>query len=195
MKEFWNKNAANYDEHMRASGHYDAQKQVSELLKENIQSPILDLAAGPGYLAGILLAKDHCVTLNELSPKMLVQASDKYSHYPKSKFTQSDAQNITVNQKFKTIICCNLFYYLQSREKAIQDWKNHLTTDGAIIVIEEYPFQIPSSESLEGRELANLIKPISITEIKNYFKDFTLIREVKTPIDDQHDLYGLVFKK
>ena len=197
VKNLWDKNTENYDVHMQETGHYEAQKKILESLIQYIDSPILDIASGPGYLDGLLLKKGYEVTFNDFSSEMVSLSKQKYDKYPNAKFENTDADELTLDGKYHTIICCNLFYYLPNRAGAIESWIEHLTEDGNIIVIEEYPFQRPSTPEMSESEseLMRLIDPITSDEIKKYFEVLNLVSQSKTSIDKQHDLYGYVFAK
>lgn len=185
---------ADYDLHMSKTGHYDAQEKILQLLAGQIHQPILDLACGTGFLIAKLSKNFFRVFGNDFSPEMCEIASKKTG----AKITNEDAEVLnSYNQKFQTIICCNLFFYLQNRDKAINRWANLLETNGKIIFFEEYPFVKPASEEMDKHteELMSLINPISPKDIQNLMAQngFKMDEEVKTKIDEKHDLFGLVF--
>ncbi|MCX6793073.1 MAG: class I SAM-dependent methyltransferase [Candidatus Falkowbacteria bacterium] len=195
IKEFWDEAALDYNEHMLQTGHYKAQAEVINLLEDQIKSPVIDLAAGTGYLSKILLQKNLEVTLNDFSDRMINLCKESLQSFSEGSFIKNNAEAIAVDKKFQTIICCNLFYYLQDRVKAIAGWKSILEDGGRIILLEEFPFQQPTTElmSSHDKRLMDLINPVTPQDIKLYFKDFKFIKEVKTAINQEHDLYGLVF--
>jgi len=185
---------ADYDLHMSKTGHYDAQEKILQLLAGQIHEPILDLACGTGFLISRLSKKFTEIYGNDYSSAMAEIATKKTGH----KITIENAESLeSYSQKFKTIICCNLFFYLQNRDKALNRWANLLETDGKIIFLEEYPFLKPASEEMDKHteELMLLINPISLKDITNLLSQngFKMDAEVKTSIDDKHSLYGLVF--
>jgi len=179
---------------MSKTGHYNAQEKILDLLIDQIQEPILDLACGTGFLIGKLSKNFSLISGNDFSSAMVGTASNN----KKITITNDNAEDLkSYDQKFGTIICCNLFFYLQDRNKAINRWANLLETNGKIIFIEEYPFIKPSSTEMDKHteELMSLISPISPKDIQNIMAQngFKLDNEVNTKIDANHDLYGLVF--
>lgn len=183
-----------YDEHMTKTGHYKAQEKILNLLFNQIEEPILDLACGTGFLINLLSNKFSKIFGNDFSPEMAKIARKKYE-FP---ITHDNSEILdSYTKKFKTIISCNLFFYLQNRDKAIKRWAKLLDSNGKIIFIEEYPFIKPKSKEMDKhtKKLMNLIDPIPPKEIEKLLAQngFSLIKKVKTKIDEKHNLYGLVF--
>ncbi len=197
IKQLWNRAVADYDLHMQETGHYAAQEQLLNKLEDEFRSPVLDLAAGPGFLAGKLLDKGSEVILNDFSEKMFQSFSQKFANNPNVAFSHQDAHTVDSDKKFMTILCCNLFYYLEDRNAAIQNWKTLLQKDGSVVLFEEYPFHRPETKEMSAHEvdLMNLIQPISPDEIETIFSrsGFKLKVLKKVAIDANHNLYGFVF--
>ncbi len=197
IKNLWNQAITDYDLHMQKTGHYSAQEKLLNELKNYFESPIIDLATGPGFLAEKLLIKEHQVILNDFSDQMFKSFSKKFSTNINAVFLNQDAQSINLKESFKTIICCNLFYYLENRDVAIQNWKNLLKSSGLIILFEEYPFHRPNTEEMKNheRELMDMIQPLSPNEIIKIFakNNFRLLDKKNVSIDQNHDLYGFIF--
>jgi len=194
IKKLYTLSCNSYDLHMRKSGHYRAQKRILELIKAYIKEPILDVACGPGFFAQMLSKKFSQLYINDFSPGMIKIASTRLS----CPATIENAETLTsYKKKVNTIICCNLFYYLKNKEKALKRWQQILNPNGVIIVIEEYPFRKPAGKQIDefSRQLMSLISPVSISITKKIFRnsDFELINQVETPIDQKHNLYAFVF--
>ena len=198
-KSFWDKSATDYDGHMRDTKHYEAQAFLYTSLKSFFVSPIIDLACGSGFLSGLFLSDGHSVVLNDFSSVMIELSKLKLENYQKAKFSIQDATNFNSSTKFKTIVCCNLFFYIQNRPEAIKFWEKYLDTDGAVILFEEYPFKNPAYGKMEHheKELSTFIDPISPERIQELFAEnnFELIGKNFVKIDKDHNLYGFVFKK
>lgn len=196
IKDFWNKEYNDYDLHMKETNHYNAQSEIIESLKDEIKSPILDIACGSGFLTEILFKKYKDVQANDFSLSMINVAQKRL---PEVLFTNDDAETLeSYKQKtYNTVIVNNLFFYIQNRDMAIKRWKELLKIDGKIILIEEYPFLITKEKNFseKEKELLSIIDPISPEEIKNYMinNGFIFIKDVFVPIDSIHNLYGLVF--
>ena len=202
IKNLWSQAVFDYDSHMQKTGHYSAQENLLGDLKSYLESPILDLATGPGFLAEKLLESKHEVTLNDFSDEMFTFFSNRFRKNSHAHFSNQDAHSMDLKDlptfPFKTIICCNLFYYLENRVLAINNWKKLLKNAGAIILLEEYPFHRPDTKEMKSyeSELMALVQPLSPGEIEKQFieKGFKLIDKRKTSIDKNHNLYGFVFK-
>jgi ubiquinone/menaquinone biosynthesis C-methylase UbiE len=185
-----------YDEHMKKTGHYSAQLKIINEIVDEIEEPILDLACGSGFLLSHLSNRFSNISANDFSKKMTGLAKKKNQ---KIAFTNDNSETLeSYDQKFNTIICCNLFFYIQNRNKAIARWKGLLNKKGKIIFIEEHPFIKPKPSQMDefARRLMKLVKPISPEEISDLMhrNGFISIKETKDIIDDEHNLYGLVFK-
>lgn len=194
IKKLFDVSLNDYDEHMNKTGHYKAQERIIRLIKDGIKEPILDLACGTGFLIKLLSKDFSKVFGNDFSP-LMAEAARKRIDAP---ITNENAENLeSYDKKFKTIISCNVFFYLQNREKAIRRWVSLLEKDGKVIFIEEYPFIKPKSEEMNKHteELMSIIDPISPEDIKNLMAQngFSLVKNVNTAIDEKHNLYGLVF--
>lgn len=194
ISDFWDVSSAYYDKHMTKTRHYEAQKIIIESVIDQICEPILDLACGSGFLIGLLSQNFTKIQGNDFSIEMVNLASRKYDY----SFTNEDAVTLpSYNHKFKSIISCNLFYYIQDRDKAIKRWSELLRPKGKIIFIEENPFIKPSSKEMDqySNQLMEVIDPISPEEIEKIMSQngFSLKFKVKTKIDEKHSLYGLIF--
>lgn len=201
IQKFWNKSCADYDEHMEETGHYQAQRAILEKISPEIKAPLLDLACGTGYLLKLFSEKAEKIYANDFSLNMLDMTKNRFlnSNCDVTYVNESAIQLSTIKeQKFNTITCCNLFYYLhEDRPAAIKRWKELLLPGGHIIFVEEYPFVQPDSDEMDEHteELMDIIDPISPQEIEKLMKDegFSLVRREKAQIDDKHDLYGSIY--
>ena len=193
----WDRVMRAFDEHMENTGHYGAQERVLQQLELEFRSPILDVGAGPGHLAGKLNERGHEVRVNDISKDAVLHLLGKFQGNPLVDVSSQDAANMEFTKKFKTIVACNTFYYFsdEERDKVIQNWRNLLEKDGSIILVEEYPF-IVSMDNKNRERILNITHPIPPEEIAGRFKKngFELKQRVETPIDGQHKLYGSVFK-
>lgn len=197
IKDLYDKCSHDYDEHMLLTGHYYAQKEIMKHLIPSIKEPILDLACGTGFLAKELLHKFKDISLNDFSDLMTKKAEENY-HF---KITNDNAETLQSykDKKFKTIICSNLFFYIQDKDKAITRWKQLLDKNAKLILIEEYPFITPRSEEMDPhtKKLMSLINPLSIEEVESIMSshNLKLVKKEKVMIDKKHELFGLIFEK
>src|SRR3989344_8181992 len=145
ISSFFNKNCKNYDEHMEKTRHYQIQIKLIQILRKYIQEPILYLACGTGRIL-LELSKDFGdLSGNDLSLEIIKIAK---TNLPEGTFMNEEAQELPFHQKrYNTLICCNLLFYLSEPQKALQKWKEFLTSNGTLIIIEEYPFVFPKGSS------------------------------------------------
>lgn len=199
IKRLYDVYANGYDLHMEKTGHYKSQDHIYLKVKPYIVEPVIDLACGPGHILKKLASDYAKIIANDISEKMLAIAKTKIKNKNVS-FENNDASKLKTNSgnKFGTIICANLFYYIKDKEATINNWKNNLNMNENIIFIEEHPFIQPKSNELSGKKsgLTSIIQPISPTELIDLMKraGFELLLNTKVAIDKNHDLYGLVFK-
>ncbi len=190
IQKFFDAQAKNYDTHMQQSGHYAAQLRIIEKIQEDTLPPILDAACGSGVLVKYFSENFTFIQGNDFSKEMVVEARRTNPH---TKITCEDAASLPgYTKKFRTIICCNLFYYLPNKNKALQRWRNLLENEGKLIIIEKFPFKYPRFE-----DFTLIVNPISFLKIKEIVEKnkFKLERKAKEYIDEHHNLYALVFKK
>ena len=134
IKELYGEFCIEYDKHMKKTGHYLAQQKIIKKIINEIHDPILDLACGGGFLIKQLSKKFSKIQANDFSQEMLKRAKIEN---PNTKLTNDNAETLAFyNQKFNTIISCNLFFYIQNRNKAIKRWRELLNENGKIIGIE-----------------------------------------------------------
>ncbi len=177
---------------MEESGHYKAQEKVLKELLPEIAEPILDLACGTGFILSILSKLFNSLSANDLSIGMLNFTRNKLKNKILN-YSNENAEELVSCARFKTIICCNLFYYLVNYNKAITKWKKLLEESGKIIIIEEHPFTI-KEKMIELKNIVNPKMPEEIIQIMNE-NSLRLVRTEKTAIDSFHDLYGFAFVK
>ena len=194
IKKFYEDNFSDYDSHMRETGHYDAQAVIISEILDETKEPILDLACGIGVILKLLSDKFEKLVGNDFSLPMVKAAQKETGLH----ITNDNAETLeSHSEKYGTIICCNLFYYIQNKTEAISRWKELLDDGGHIIIIEEFPFGDPNKGKLDQQadELLKLVDPMSPEEIEATMKSqgFDLKKKVQTTIDGKHDLYGSVF--
>lgn len=183
---FFDFNYQKYDKHMQESGHYLAQEKLLRLLLKEVREPILDLACDTGFILSLLSEQFVNLFANDLSIKML-NFTKKKLNLKLINYSNDNVESLnSYSQKFSTIICCNLFHYIEDHNKAITRWKQLLDNDGKIILIEEYPFIL--RENL--RQLTKVINPKTIEEISRIMKmnHLMLSRTEEMPIDSRHYL-------
>lgn len=195
VKNLYDRCCQDYDDHMQQTGHYAAQERILKQILGDIKSPILDIACGTGYLYRKLNEQYSDVFANDMSEKMSSRLEAEGTIV-----THENAEIlVSYEHQFNTLISCNLYYYLQKKEQALERWHRLLKDNGKLVLIEEYPFIQPKSTEMNDHtsELMKLIHPVSIDEIKAEVTErgFVYDKIVSTAIDNEHNLYGIVFKK
>lgn len=200
IKALYSEYALIFDEHMESTGHYRAQRRLIGLLMEYVKEPIIDLGAGTGYLCSVLMEHGEIskIYVNDISKTMIQRAQDRLNEKTVY-FSNFDAEEISVKDRFKTIISCNLFFYLCDPVNAINNWNKILELDGSIMLLEEHPFLYPRSMKNinyvnELMKIHRYFKPKEIIEMFKY-QGMCLVKEVEVEIDANHNLKGYVFKK
>lgn len=185
--------AREYDAHMRVSGHYAAQHKLLAKIRSNVQNPVLDLACGAGEIVTLLSKNGYSIIGNDLSQNMLDLAARTT---PSVHFTCEDTEYLpSYSSSFGTLICCNLWYYLSNQQNALLRWKELLLPNGNLLLLEEYPFQLPKS-CLLSENIKAIVKPVPPNHIISTIESggWTLCHQDHEPIDTQHDLHALLFK-
>ncbi|VVB56578.1 L-alanine exporter AlaE [uncultured archaeon] len=195
IRNLYEKCTPAYDRHMEETGHYAAQQKLYNLVKKYVGEPVLDLACGPGFLLGLLAGDFERIYGNDFSKPMLDAAERRA---PKAVLTRENAEDFVggLHAHYGTIFCCNLFYYLQNREKTIQHWESLLAPGGRMIFFEEEPFVQPSGEKLGAYlyQMAALTKPVPMDELVRLVEKAGLevVERHSVPIDEKHRLHAVV---
>ena len=221
--------AGTYDQHMgQDTGHYEAILDVLTYSSRYLKAPILDITAGTGEvllyalelerfgdnfrshemgharrIAGRLLPDigRGTIVANEISPKMLGAAREKLEGFDVS-FTSYNALSLPGNWQFQTVICSQTMHILAADDKKgfVQSIHDVLAPGGYAVVIEEDPFLVSRTASIDGVGLfisavACPIKQdalIGIFEVNGF--EYSEHRAVH-PIDSEHVMRVHVFKK
>ncbi len=189
-KLFFNRHSDEYDLHMELSGHYAAQRKLLHQVSLYIKEPILDLACGTGMLLKWLSVQFSEIHGNDFSKTMLVKAQQLVSAMS---WTNNNATTLRSHRvKYGTLICCNLFFYLLDYHTALSKWRELLSDDGTLLVMEEEPFVYPQQLSW----LEQIVHPLPIAKVRDIFKieGYNLMQHEFTAIDQNHDLHILIFK-
>ncbi|MBU0532061.1 class I SAM-dependent methyltransferase [Candidatus Micrarchaeota archaeon] len=197
----YNAFAETYDEHMIATGHYEAIKNVLFYAGPHLRTPILDITAGTGevirYVMDFMATADMMresevmqrkfgsllfalpevsngkIYANEISSKMLEKAREKLRGNGVT-FTDYSAYALPDEYPcFRTVICSQTFHLIPDEDKVmmVRAIRNALAHGGIAVVMEEDPFRISPTPHIE---------PISL-----------FIRSVAAPIKHRAKLSGL----
>jgi ubiquinone/menaquinone biosynthesis C-methylase UbiE len=208
IKEAYNFIANEYDNYMEETNHARAQREIIELLKDEITGRVVDIGTGTGIIA-ITIAKkilDSEVTAIDISEKMIEEArKNARKAGVKIDFLIDDIEESKLpDNKFDIVICCLGMLWFINKEKALKEMARICKEKGKIILIEEEGEAVRSRDDLQRfsqnlqtffSQIEKLETPISIQEIKEKMRDlsFQLKREYRVPIDQDHGFVAMVF--
>jgi len=217
--------ADSYDRHMgEETGHFDAMKKALEFAGPFIRRPLLDITCGTGELLSHTLGlmelfeklrmrmingslvrtpggDEGAIVANEISAKMLEIAQRKMPG-DRVAFTRLNAMDLPVNWQFATVICSQTMHIISEEDKTrmVRSMHRVLSRGGVAIVIEEDPFLISPSSSIEGIELflRAVAKPVTKSALIGYFESAGFRNtghSATCPIDSKHVMGLHIFEK
>ena len=219
LSKLYDKFAERYDIHMGSeTGHYRAIKRVLGYAEPYLELPIIDLSAGTGEPMMFALENmgskgfrgaDNGLTyqihVNEISAKMLGIAECKLGRVPKVGFTDYSALDLPEHLKgrFRTVLCSQTFHIISEEDKLryVSAIREALVTGGHAIVMEEDPFRITPTPSIEPVSLflRSVVAPIKHRgTLIAYFENngFTRLEDrAVSPIDAEHSMRLHIFEK
>ncbi|HSB47306.1 MAG TPA: methyltransferase domain-containing protein [Candidatus Bilamarchaeum sp.] len=211
--------ALNYDAHMgEQTGHYRAIRRVLGYAEPYLSLPVIDLSAGTGepmgYAVEIMAAKarlrlqtdlTYQIHMNEISPRMLEIAERKHGKIPGAGFTDYSAYTIPEHLKgrFRTVLCSQTFHIISEQDKPrmVESMRELLVPGGHAVVIEEDPFRITQTPSIEpvSMFLRSVVDPIKNPgKLIGYFvtHGFRRVDEsAHSNIDSEHAMHLHIFQK
>jgi ubiquinone/menaquinone biosynthesis C-methylase UbiE len=211
--------AQNYDAHMgEQTGHYRAINRVLGYAEPYLNLPMIDLSAGTGepvkYAVNAMGGKarlrvetdlTYLIHLNEISARMLEIAESKLGTTPRVGFTDYSAYVLPdyMKGKFRTVLCSQTFHIISEQDKPrmVESMRDLLVPGGHAVVIEEDPFRITQTPSIEpvSMFLRSVVDPIKhIGTLIAYFENsgFGRIDEsAESGIDSEHAMHLHVFQK
>lgn len=211
IKEAFDFITNDYDDYMEKTNHKNAQKKISELLQDEINGEVIDIATGTGIIA-INIAKkipNSRVTATDVSEKMIEKARENARNVGVDvNFLVGDIEkSILPDNKFDIVICCLGMPWFTNREMVLKEIVRICKKSGKIILIEEEGETARSKKPKDKNSLFNerllqffskvekLETSISPKEIEEEMDklSYKLIKKVKTRIDENHGFVGMVF--
>jgi len=196
VKHAFNDFTNDYDNFMEKTKHNNAKLKTLEKLKSRITGKVLDVATGTGDVA-LWISK------NTFSSVVGIDFSEKMIEHAKTKgdnidFLVQDIENLKFNNnEFDTVICCLAICWFGNREKCISEMKRVCKSEGNIIFLEEDGNIKSVDNKTDGimKTFENLENFVSVDKIKKIV-DLELIEQTPIePVDENHGLVGLVFRK
>jgi ubiquinone/menaquinone biosynthesis C-methylase UbiE len=219
--------SARYDRHMGVeTGHYEAMREVLPFASRYLRAPILDITAGTGELLSFALGLacegrtlradeaaplaasrllpnlgEGAVVANEISPLMLEIAERKLERFSVA-LTSYNALSLPANWKFRTVLCSQTMHLLAEDDKKhfVRSIHDVLIPGGHAVVLEEDPFMVSPSESIDGVGLCirAVACPMKTDALLGMFEvnGFTYTEHrAAHAIDSEHIMRLHVFKK
>ena len=213
-----------YDTHMgEQTGHYAAIERLLWFAAPRLEFPMLDITAGTGeplsYALHITKAglhgfpdqrwrpplppePDGAVFANEISGKMLGTAKRKLRSLPDEAFMNGSAYDVPL-EGMATVLCSQTFHLIPDEDKMrlVQAIHRSLRKGGTAIVMEEDPFRISPTPSIEevSMFLRAVVKPIKHRgKLQGLFatNGFVNLEErAAFPIDPHHIMRLHLFQK
>lgn len=201
-----------YDNYMEKSNHANAQKKIIELLKDEINGKVIDVATGTGTIAICIARKipNISITAVDVSEKMIEKAKKNAELAGVDiNFLVGDSEKLKISdKKFDIVICCLGLLWIIDKEAALKEMARICKINGKIILIEEEGetarARRPGDENLIFSEkmlsffskVEKLETSISLEEIERKVKKlgYNIVKKIKERIDEYHGFVGMVFE-
>ena len=197
----------NYDQHMRATNHYVTMQKIRRQLRSYFNGRILDPTCGTGEALKMLLdmfgADARLLIGNDFSDGMLAHARIKLRNSG-TLLTTFDAEDVRLaSATIGTVFCSYTFHWFTDKERVAQEFRRVLVPEGTLISLEEFPLLINGSKHMPRdvkKMIANTVGKTKLNGLDELIRIFrstglVFVDLVIEKIDDNHDMYGLVFKR
>lgn len=168
-EKFWDKMSLVYDLFMKKdkNTYIVAVEKIKKTLGEDAE--VLELATGTGIIGIRVAAFVKSVIATDFSENMIAQAKKKQIP-PNITFEKQDATNLsyTVNS-FDAVIIANALHVMPNPEKALDEIKRVLKTNGVLIA----PTFVDHKKSLKAKVTSFIIelfgfKPVHVWTLESY---------------------------
>ncbi len=211
IKEAYDSIAYDYDDYMEKTNHAKAQREIIELLHEEIWGSVLDIGTGTGIIAASIARKipDSEVTAIDISERMIEQGKRNTRRAGVDvNFYVDDIEGLLFpDNSFDVVICCLGMLWFIDKEEALKEMMRVCKMGGKIILIEEkgetLRSKIGTKKPLFNErflrvflKIEELETPISLGEIEEKMNklSYELTKKVDVEIDKNHGFIGMVFE-
>ncbi|MBU0527343.1 methyltransferase domain-containing protein [Candidatus Micrarchaeota archaeon] len=208
-KKSWDEIAGEFDSYMLKTGHYRAQSRVLGASREYIRAPVLDICCGTGrslhwmYRNGMTdyVGIDESANMIRLARQMatVIDPLENMNGTGK-RFLCGVAESIGDRmplRKFKTVLLFNATAYVDL-DSVMRQLPAIMETGAKLIVADEDPFVFSAmgkDSSMRGA-IESMARRKSVDVIANRIRArFNQIGHVDVPIDEKHNLVGMIFEK
>ncbi len=209
IKRLYNKYfSKNYDKHMEETNHYATMQKIIIRLRSHFNGRILDPSCGTGEALKMMLelfgADARLLIGNDFSERMLEQARIKLRNSG-SLLTTFDAEEgiKLASSTIGTVFCSYTFHWFVDKKAVAEEFRRVLVPEGTLISVEEFPVIVNNSRYMPPTIKKSIIHRLKKTKLSGLDRLIHELRDaglifvdlVIEKIDDNHDMYGLVFKR
>ncbi|NQS88213.1 class I SAM-dependent methyltransferase [Patescibacteria group bacterium] len=153
VKEHFEDIASDYDKYKERNRYYyqSLKKLLKELVPDSDEGTIFEIGCGTGALLDYLNPRGGVGT--DISKNMISIARKKYKHKKNLSFEVSEAENITIKEKFDFIIMIDLIEHLGNLNSAISELRKVSKKETRIIISHANPIWEPILNLLEWLKL------------------------------------------
>ncbi|MBU4501889.1 MAG: class I SAM-dependent methyltransferase [Nanoarchaeota archaeon] len=153
VKEHFENIALDYDKYKERNRYYyqSLKRLLNELVPDSDESTILEIGCGTGSLLDYLNPRRGVGT--DISKNMIGIARKKHRHKKNLSFEVSEAENITIKEKFDFIILIDLIEHLGNPNSAISELRKVSKKETRIIISHANPIWEPILNLLEWLKL------------------------------------------
>ncbi|HEV7512156.1 MAG TPA: methyltransferase domain-containing protein [Candidatus Acidoferrum sp.] len=152
---------------------------------------VLDIAAGPGYIAEAF-AKNSCEVLGmDLTEAMLAIARTRTAEHgvKNISFTTGDAQNLPFHEgEFDVVVCRLALHHVQQPAKVVSGMSRVCRRDGIVLVEDIYGSEHSARAAYQDRwEILrdpSHVRTVPLSELLHIFRDAGLETETVSTADD-----------
>lgn len=144
VQQHWDGRAPSFDDESQHGIHTDAQhERWLEVLRNwagTDEKKVLDVGCGTGVVSLLLAEVGHHVTGIDFAPSMLAEARAKTAAASVDiDFLRGDAHQLPVAAGTVQLLTArHLIWTLPEPERAVREWRDALTADGTLLLIEGY---------------------------------------------------------
>jgi ubiquinone/menaquinone biosynthesis C-methylase UbiE len=202
--------AREYDSFMESTGHTRAQRRILEMLREDLEGRMLDVAAGTGIMAAAASKMTGSrVTAMDFSDEMVKKGAEKAAAEGAAvSFVRGDIEAAPFpDSLFDVVLSCLGLLWFRDKEAALEEMARLTKAAGKIILIEEdgAPRRSRVEDAAASSDvlmrffslIEKLETPVTLGEVEEKLGGlgFRAGRRITARIDEDHGFVGIVFQR